>query len=404
MIRSIIKNIFQNKNLAMLFSGQLISQMGDSMFLIGLMWLVLEITGSKTSMGMVAMIAHIPNLTLALFAGVIVDSFNRKKIMIVSDLARAVIVLAIPITYYMGIISLPIIIATAFMLSTFSILFNPARDSVLPELVNKINLLKANSLIQSSNYAAILIGPIVAAGIVGLIGVANLFTIDAFTFFLSFITILFITYSPEKKEKRKLSSAKLQLKEIANYVFHDKKLRFLLILTAVNNFFIMGPAIVGIPIFVKDILQKDASTYALVESMYGIGMIAGSIFINYANKFMGKGKLLLWGMIFDGVTYAVLYFVDSTALMMFAIVIHAIGIPFIVVSRTAMIQEWTDKEKLGRVFSLVNIAVVGMTALTTGATGIIAEYIGIDLVFAVFGIAATLSGVIGFYNKKLREA
>lgn len=403
-MNKLIRQIFQNKNISYLFCGQLVSQMGDSMFLIGLMWLVLDITGSKSSMGIVAFVAHIPNLVLGLFSGIIVDTFNRRKVMMISDIARAIVVLAIPITYFLDLINLTIIIATAFVLSTFATLFNPARDSILPELVERKDLLKANSLIQSSNYTAILLGPALGAMFIELFGIANLFTIDSVTFLISFATILMISYKRKSEVKKQKISIGFHLKEILSYVKDQKKLKFLLILTAVNNFFIMGPAIVGIPIFVKDVLNEGASSYALVESCYGIGMIAGSIIVNYVNKFIGKGKILILGLLFDGITYAVLYFVGDLHILMISIVIHAVGIPFIVVARTSLMQEWTDSKKLGRVFSLVNIAVVGMTALTTGFTGFAADYVSIKIIFGIFGIAGTICGIIGFLYNELREA
>ena len=397
-----ISNIFINKSINSLFAGQLISQMGDSMFLIGLMWLVLELTGSKAIMGTVAMVSYLPMLFFGLFAGVLVDTFNRKKIMLAADLMRALIVLIIPVTFFLHIISIPIIIFTAFFLSTLSSVFNPARDSVIPFLVERKNLLKANSLIQVSNYIAILLGPALAAALISVIGVVNLFTIDSVTFLFSFSVILIISYSPSPILNKEKMNVVIHLKEIISYINTEKKVRYLLILTAVNNFFIMGPAIVGIPIFVKDVLHKGASSYALVESSYGLGMLLGVVLIHFLIRYINIGKILLIGMIFDGITFAVIYFTQSLEIMILLISFHAIGIPFIVVARTSLIQKWVESEKLGRAFSLVNIAVVGMTALTTGVTGLLAEYISIQEIFAIFGTAGMLCGIAGFYYKQLR--
>lgn len=402
-MQKILKSLFPNKNIGFLFAGQMISQMGDSMFLIGLMWFVLDFTGSKAAMGTVAFISHIPNLVLGIFGGILVDMFNRRRVMMYADLARAVIVLTIPVTFYLGIINLPIIIATSFMLSTFATLFNPARDSIMPSLVGKENLLRANSMIQVSNYIAILIGPAIGAAAIAALGVIHLFSLDALTFILSFISILFIKYTPLTETKFESNKVIIHLKEIIKYVHHNKRVKNLLAVTAINNFFIMGPAIIGIPIFVKEVLGEGASSYALVESCYGVGMILGAVFINYLTKYFGKGKILLLGLIFDGFTYAVLYWINSLPLMMIAISFHAIGIPFIVVARTSLMQEWTDDDKLGRVFSLVNIAVIGMTALTTGFTGSLAEFVDIKIIFFIFGCGGVVTGFIGWLSKDIRE-
>ena len=402
-INKIYTRVFHNKNLSLLFAGQLISQMGDSMFMIGLMWLVLELTGSKAMMGTVALLNYLPMLVVGLFAGVIVDLYDRKKLMLISDFVRAVIVLVIPLCYYMNWINITIILMVAFLLSSFSTVFNPARDSIIPKLIDDGNLVKANSVIQVSNYTAVLLGPAIAAAAIGVFGVVHLFTADSVTFMISFFTVLFISYKKSPVEKLNKNSIMFHLSEIVRYIHNQKKTRFLLALTAVNNFFIMGPAIVGIPIFVKEVLKEGASTYALVESSYGIGMFVGGVLINYLKNIIGKGKILLIGLMFDGFTYTLIYFIGSSELMMLLIAFHAIEIPLIVVSRTSLIQEWTEDTKIGRVFSLVNMAVVGMTALTTGITGILAEIVPVEIIFGLFGIGGMVCGFIGWMYRELRE-
>ncbi|NOX18672.1 MAG: MFS transporter [Chlorobi bacterium] len=374
------------------------------MFLIGLMWLVLELTGSKSIMGTAAFVSYIPMLLFGLPAGLAVDTYNRKRLMLAADVLRALVVLVIPVTYVLGSINIPIIILVAFALSSLATIFNPSRDSIVPFLVEPDNLLKANSAIQVSNYIAVLLGPALGAALIGVIGIVHLFTIDSFTFLISFVTILFISYRPKPTETKRREGKLLDgITEALSYVQKNKKVKFLLILTAANNFFIMGPAIVGVPIFVKDVLNEGATSYALVESSYGVGMLFGAFIINYASRRFTTGKLLLLGMLFDGITYSVLYFTHSLYLMIILISFHAIGIPFIVVARTSLIQKWVEDKKLGRLFSLVNMAVVGMTALTTGITGFLAESVPIELIFFFFGIAGTLCGIVGWLYKDLRE-
>ena len=396
-----------NRNLTLLFSGQLVSQIGDSLYQIGLIWLVLEYTGSKSATGIVAMVSYLPVLLFGLIGGVLVDRFNRRNVMAISDLLRALVVLIIPGSYLLGIMSLPLIIGVSFIMASLATAFNPARDSLVPDLVTKAHLVKANSLVQVTNYFAIFAGPAFGAAILGIIGITHLFTIDAGTFLVSFVAIFLISYRPVAGSgpvKRGFAGLRGQLAEIWRYVRSKKRLTWLLILTAVNNFFIMGPAIVGTPIFVKEVLNEGASSYALVESSLGLGMILGSILVNYLSRFLGKGKILLLGMMFDGLTYALVMFTGSLPLFMLLIAFHAIGIPHIVVSRTSLIQEWTESGKLGRVFSLTNMAVVGMTALTTGATGWLAETIPIDQIFGIFGIFAMLCGLIGWFYPPLRQS
>ncbi len=395
--------ILNNRNFSLLFFGQVVSQIGDSMYTIALLWLLLEFTGSKAAMGFVAMISYLPMLVFGLFAGVLVDTFDRRKLMILADALRALLVLVLPVAYFTNQMSLAIIIAVSFLVSSFSTLFNPARDALVPLLVDRGGLLKANSLIQSSTYSAILLGPVLGAALISIFGMIHLFTLDAITFVVSLTALWFIRSSPREQAPVKVSTLVKHFAEIVRYVHREDKLKFLIGLTAVNNFFIMGPAIVGTPIFIKEVLNKGAASYALIEASLGLGMITGVFVLNFLSRHLGKGKILLLGLVFDGLTYALVYWCQSLELLMALIVIHAMGIPHIVVARMSLVQEWVAPGLLGRVFSLVNMSVIGMTALTTGATGWLAQFVSIDVIFGVFGAAGMLCGLVGWLYKPLRS-
>lgn len=394
----------ENRNFNFLFIAQVVSQIGDSMYTIGLLWLVLELTGSNSTMGIVAMVSYLPMLIFGVFAGILVDTYDRKKLMVSADIFRGLVVLVLPVTYFLGVINIGVIFCVSFVLATFSTVFNPARDAFVPDIVDKAKLLKANSIIQSTNFAAILLGPAIAGGLIGTVGVAHLFSFDALTFFISLAALLFIRYKNINPIKSGAVEFKEHFFEIMRFVRQHKKLRFLLGLTAINNFFIMGPAIVGTPIFVREILHKDAISYAFVESCLGLGMVLGAILINYHNRILNKGRLLILGLIFDGVTYMLAYWCESLPLFMALIAFHALGIPYIVVTRISMIQEWVDSKQLGRVFSLLNMSVVGMTALTTGVTGWLADLVPINVIFGVFGFLGMMCGLVSFFYKELRES
>jgi MFS family permease len=175
-------------------------------------------------------------------------------------------------------------------------------------------------------------------------------------------------------------------------------------LTIVDNIFIMGPAIVGTPVFVKKVLGLGASAYALISGCYAVGMLAGTAALLYYGPRVGKGRILLLGMILDGVTFVPLYFVRSLTEMGLTIVIHSLAIPMLTVCRAALIQRIVPAEFTGRVFSLFNIAVVGMSALSTGLSGFLLETWGARTLFLVIGLSGGLCGVAGWiFAKALRQ-
>ena len=108
-------------------------------------------------------------------------------------------------------------------------------------------------------------------------------------------------------------------------------------------------------------------------------------------------------MILDGVTYSLMYFAGSVNYVFLFIVIHAFGIPMITISRTAIIQKHSPNKYHGRLFSLVHLSVIGVTALSAAVVGIAANYVDIKIIFLFIGIGAALCGVVGFMNKGLRD-
>jgi MFS family permease len=165
----------------------------------------------------------------------------------------------------------------------------------------------------------------------------------------------------------------------------------------------MGMAFVGMLILVKDALGGTASQYAFVEAGLALGMLIGSVFVYRIGNRINIGKLLLVGMILDDVTYTLMYFAGSINYVFIFIVIHAIGIPMITISRTAIIQKHSPNKYHGRLFSLVHLSVVGVTALASAVVGIAANFIDIKTIFLFIGIGAALCGVVGSLNKELRK-
>ena len=120
-------------------------------------------------------------------------------------------------------------------------------------------------------------------------------------------------------------------------------------------------------------------------------------------KHFKSGFLLLLGMLWDGLTYALFFWVQSVPMALFIIIFHGMGIPVITISRTNILQKYTSNIYHGRLFSMVHLAVSGMTAVSTALVGIIAEVISINIVFLLFGIGGALTGLVGFFNRDIQK-
>ncbi len=395
-----MNNLFKNRDIFLLWVGQFISHIGDSIYMIALPWLILDYTGSKTSTALVTASTYLPTLIFGLFAGTIVDRFSRKAIMMISDLLRAITVILIPIFIITGNQSTLIIGVVAFFLSTFGTLFYPARDSLIPSLVNSKDLPLVNSLISTSGQLSHLIAPLIAGLLVGVVGLTHLFTIDSITFIISFIFIHFIKIK-SKNHTLNSNSYFNDFKSGLKYLKSAHEIRTLIFMTSTNNIFIMGPAIIGIPVYIVEVLKEDFTTLAILESSMALGMLCGSFIIIKFLKNISLIKILFFGILFDGITYSFLYFTELKFVVVLILFIHGIGIPMIVVSRTNIIQKLIPNKFRGRIFAMVNMSVLGTTAISSLLTGLYLEYFSSQSLFLIIGICAMSTVLIGFFSKEL---
>ncbi len=392
----------KSRDFRLLWMGQVIAWSGDSIYQIGLLWLILEMTGSQSLAGIITAIGYLPALLLGLFLGVLADVWDRRKLMMSADLLRAAVLLYIPIAFGLDLLSPWQLAAAAFLISTGAALFNPARDASVPQLVPAGTLLAANALIQTSAHAAMLLGPLFAGAILAVASLTSLFYFDSLAFLVSFITIFLLRLPAGSHGKTSIRPWKSVLEGL-RHTMRAPWSGQLLLLTALDNLFIMGPAIVGTPIFIRSELGLGPQAFAAIQVCYAVGMLAGALLLGSFGNPLPKGKMLLTGMILDGFTFIPLYFVPDIGWMAAAIIFHSLSIPLIMVPRSSLIQEGIPAQMQGRFFALVNLTVIGMTALSSAATGVACQTWGVRTVFLIIGCGGGICGMLGFFLKDLRH-
>ncbi len=393
----------QKRNTILLWLAQMISTAGDAIYQLALIWLVLDITGSSTITGLIAMSAYLPAMLFGLYAGVLSDRYNRIALIIFSNVSQALTVIIIPLLIFNQYTNIALIGSLAFIRACFSTLFPPAFNAFIPTIIEKKYLVRINSILSSSAQLAYLIGPASAGVLLGIISLPYLFVIDASSFLVAVLLFTLVIKPPQPLKNPEQHSSMKELLAGLAYIAKNKSLGHLLVLTSINNIFIMGLAIVGTPILVRNALNGTVVQYAFVESGLAFGMLLGSVLIYKFGHLMNNGKILLFGMILDGLTYMLFFFAQSIAFVMIFIVIHALGIPFITISRTTIIQRHVPNKYHGRLFSMVHLSVVGITAIASAIIGILAAFIDIRVIFLCSGFGAALCGFWGFFKPNLRD-
>ncbi|KAF0246562.1 MAG: multidrug efflux [Planctomycetota bacterium] len=398
------------RNFALLWLGQFVSQAGDALLSAVLVFLVLALSPEGVGggrAGLVRFAATVPFLLLSPLAGMLADRVDRRRLMMASDIARAAVLLAIPFLWQAGQLTWLTLAAAAFLVSTFSSAFSPAMSALVPDIAEGLALLRANALLQTSTQLAMIGGMLVAAAALGAAGAEKaaqpgtmvaLIAANGATFLFSAACLFFIRTAPRPPRAAAPAAAGLAL------ALRSPLFRALLFLTAVDNFFIMGPAMVGSAILLKTTFGLGVKELAIFEACLAAGWFSGSIWLaRRATFFLPKGKLLLLGMFLDGVTYIPFFWIRSFPLLCFAVFAHGLTIPLITVPRTVLVQEQIPREMQAQAFSLVQLTVIGFTSLSVLATGWLGDRIGAPALFLGAGIGAMV-GLAGVFSRALRQA
>ncbi len=382
---------------ALFWVGQFVSTAGDFMFYSLLPFLVMavEVEGVGWKTGGVSFAETLPFLVVAPLAGAVVDRLPRRQVMIASDLARMGVLLGF--WFFWGrSLRFYHIALLAFLHTTFSTFFMPARDALIPRIAGKF-LFQANALIQSSTQLAMVVGNVLAGTLLArgtdLVRMFQVLTVDAFTFLVSALTIAILPVREGiRKGSRNLIGETL---EGLRYAFRHRFVGVLLLLTALDNFFIMGPATVGASLLVKKTYGLSAAEFAWFEAAMGLGWLGGTLLL-LARPVQDLRRGLLWGIVLDGATYLPFLWIRSYPVALVFIAFHGLAIPLITVTRTTLIQRMVPSLFQGRVFALIQLTVLGFMALSSLFTGVLADHVSIPWVFFMPGVLGTLTGLFGF--------
>ncbi|MDK2976507.1 MAG: hypothetical protein PWP06_982 [Candidatus Marinimicrobia bacterium] len=377
-------------------------QVSHALFQVSLIWAVLDISGSKQTTGLLASAVYLPYLFFSLPAGIFADGRSKVSIIRWVCLLEAGIVLLIPLLHSLDNLSIRMMGIIAFILTSVAAFYNPSRDSLIPLYLPESKLLRGNTIVQVTIQIAFILGPVLAGYLIDLMGAVQVFMLIGVLFLFAFITGFLMKHPALEKDIQIQSLDMRTLTDILDTLKNDPVLIWLLIITVVDNLFIMGPAVVGMAILVREVFNGSASDWALCETFLSIGMIITSLFLMKWGRKIPLGIMLITGIIMDGLTYIPVKWASTIPLLWAIIFFHALFIPLIIVGRTTLIQKRVPYSLQGRFFSLISISVVGLTAVSTALTGLATEYIPVRNLFAYIGILAAATGGAAFFYKPLR--
>lgn len=356
--------VFQRRNFTLMWSGQLISTIGSSLTSLAASILVYRLTHSALSVGLMLMATAAPSLVLGLIAGVFVDRFDRKRIMIAADLIRALLVFAIPFLTPLNILWLYVIVMLESCVTTF---FDPAHASLLPEVASDEELAAANSLMAISSFGSTAVGFAASGLIASQFPIEWAFYADAATFVVSAVCIALIALAPFKTPGKT---------DVAT-VFRNMRsgVAFLARTPILRSVYTLAP-LVGISFglwnslllpFARQALHATEFEYGLQEGLTSVGFVVGSLLMARVSSRLREGQWLVIGYIGMGIAGVIYAGLSSISLAIVFVMISGFMNAPSAIARSLVIQRNTPREVRGRVSSVFLVTrdvafLVGMAA------------------------------------------
>jgi len=397
-----------NRNFRQLWLGQVVSQMGDWFDTIALYTIILNLTGSGRHIGLLMVARFVPSFVFGSLSGVVADRFNRRTIMIVSDLLRAVVVLGfllvrradqVWIIYFLTVLQL-----------AFSTFFEPAKTAAIPSIVADRELVSANAISSVTWSAMLTLGAAIGGVVTGLFGTDVAFILDALSFLLSagLIASVRIPKRPPR-EKRKLTlSRALGITETIEGARYVKKRPRVLALLLVKPAWGMGGGILTLlAVFGEKVFpvgHSAATGIGVLFAARGIGTAVGPI---VARRISGEGKKRMQNSI--GIAFLIggVFYMAFGAATSFVVALLVLGIAhtggsILWVFSTVLLQRGVEDNFRGRVFA-AELALLTLTmAVSNYATGVLLDPIGLSPRLVAIGIGALflLPGLAWFATER----
>lgn len=387
----------QARNYQYFFTGQLISRVGTWLQIVSEGWLVLQLTNSAFLIGLVAACATLPSLLFSLFGGLIVDKFNKKKLIIVTQSLSMLFALTLAFLTLSGHINVWEIALFAFLLGVVNAIDNPARQAFVFEMVGEDKMNSAIALNSGLFNAARVVGPSVAGILIALVGPGGAYLINGISYIPAIIAQILI--KPIAQKKIEVESHPIEaIKKGISYTWQHPIIRSLIILTAIVSIFGWSYTTI-MPLIAEKVFHGGADILGYLYAAGGLGAVLATIFVSsFSNKFKssvfinGGNTLFAVSMILFSLTsnlvlaYIFLFLAGFGLLSMFSII-------------NARIQHLVDNNLRGRVMSLYMLVFVGFFPFGNFEIGLLSEHLGAQNAILIGVIIVLVAGIIGFFVK-----
>lgn len=262
-----------NRNFFLLWQGQMVSVLGDALYDIALNFFVLEMTGSTVIMGTVMALVTVPRILLGPAAGVFVDRYDRKKLIVFGDVVRGVSVLFIAFAAWNGFLEIWMVMLAAVISGICASVFNPAIESVLPDIVPSDNMIRANSAYQAATTGADVLGESLGGILYTVIGAPFMFLIDGISYLFSACTEVFLEI-PKIERKGVKVTFREDFREGLRFIWKYQGVVRIIGMSFLINYLFGVIRVLIIPWFAGE-EKLGMARYGILNGVQSVGLVAG---------------------------------------------------------------------------------------------------------------------------------
>jgi MFS family permease len=393
----------RHRDFRMLWGGMCVSLLGDGMFMVAMAWQVYALSNVPTALALVGIAMAVPTIALLLIGGVVVDPFDRRRVIIAADVTRGLAVGLLALLALLGVLELWHVVVLVAVYGAGAAFFHPAFDAIVPDVLPDSELGQANALDQFVRPLALrLAGPALGGVLVATVGTGAAFALDAASFALSAAAVLSMRARPQ----RRVEAAAGVVADIrVGYAFIRGRvwLWATFASAAVAYLLFMGPAEVLLPYLVKNELHGSAADLGLVFAAGGIGSVLCAVMIGQGGlprrdiTFMYAvwtlGTLCIAGY---GVANAV------WQLMLASFAFNAFETAGLIVWATAK-QKHVPAHLLGRVSSLDWLISIALLPLSFALTGPVSAAIGVRATLIGAGVLGSIVTLAALFAPGMRD-
>ena len=384
----------RNHDFRVLLTSQGVSALGDAVSFTALPLLVLALTGSGLWMGVVGALSTLPDLFFGMIAGALADRSDRKRMMFLADLGRAILTALIPISVVLGGPTLAVILLVTAPMSILRSFFLAGYTASLPILVGRPQLARANSIFEAVYSFGYIIGPAIAGLLAATIGAGLTLAIDAASFAISSFVLALIRRDLRAPAERSEASLIADIREGIVFIVHHPVLRPMILFWGLVSI-TLAPLVAALTVHVTRDMAQNATILGLVLTAYGIGTVLGALLTARTSR-RTVAPFLLGGTLTTGILLTVVSRTDQIPVLLGAALIAGSAQSVVLVTYLTARTNLSPDQLLGRVGSTARTISLGLQPigmlvggalidLTDGSTTLAA--MGLVLVVLTLGFA-----------------